>query len=224
MADLTINAVTTISYVAPGSNLQTQFTNIQSLRAAQVEAPGVEMARSGRSFVGGTTLVAGAVVPVVDLPTTTGPLILFNSSSAGPGQKHLVLKRISVFYGSGTLTATGFGLFAGVTTSVLATPLTANGATNFRTQCVRGSSPPSPLGFIDVAKTIPSGTAWMHLGGVPVVAAAATTGPAYSVDVSAHPFIVPPLFAVTVGVLGDTGTTAKYGFSLYWDEQEMILP
>jgi hypothetical protein len=213
-----------VAYYGAGANLQNQMTNLGSLRIAQVEAPGLEMARSGRSFVGGTTLVAGAVVPVVDLPTTTGPLVLFNSSAQGPGQKHLVLKRISCFYGSGTLTATGFGLFAGVTPSVLATPLTANGATNFRTQCVRGTSPPTPLGFIDVAKTIPAGTAWMHLGGVSVVAAAATTGPAYTVDVSSHPFIVPPLFAVTVGVLGDTGTTAKYGFSLYWDEVELILP
>ena len=224
MADLTINQVSTITYLAPGTNLPTQFTNLGSLRVAQVESPGLEMARSGRSFVGGTTLVAGGIVPVVDLPTTTGNFELFNSSQAGAGQKSLVVKRISVFWASGTLTATGFGVFAAVTPSVLATAMTANDVTNFRTQCVRGPATPAPLGFVGVAKTNPTGCAWMHLGGVSVVANDNHAGPGYSVDISAHPFIVPPLFALNVGVLGDTGTTAKYGFSLYWDEVEMTLP
>ncbi len=106
---------------------------------------------------------------------------------------------------------------------MLATPLTANGATNFATQAVRGSGPP-PLGFVDVAKTIPTGTAWIVLGGVSVLGNTNTVGPSYTVDISAHPFIVPPLFALTVGVLAPLGTSAKWGISLAWDEQEMVLP
>jgi hypothetical protein len=217
--------VTTISYAGTGTSQANQMTSLASIRVAQVEAPGLEASRSGRSFVGGTSLVAGGVVPVVDLPTTTGPFILFNSSSAGGGQKHLVVKRISCFWASGTPVATGFGLFAGVTPSVLATALTANGATNFATQCTRGTSPPTAFGFVDVAKTIPSGTAWMHLGGTSAsITAAATAGPGYSVDLTAHPFIVPPLFALTIGALGALGTSFKLGFSVAWDEMELILP
>lgn len=195
------------------------MSNLGSQRVAQLEAPGYEMSRVGRSFVGGTTLVAGAIVPVVDLPTTTGPLILFNSNSDGGDV--LVIKRISMSYGSGTLGGYGSTLFAGVTPSKIATALTSNGASNFRTQALRGTG--TPKGFVDVAKTIPAGTCWCLLGGI-AHGAATTTSIGYTVDVSHHPFIVPPGFALTVGTLADTGTSAKYIYSIVWDEVPAVLP
>src|SRR5438552_4169230 len=142
--------VTNIAYRAPGSKpTDVELTNLSAQRVAQLEPPGYELARTGRSFCGGITLVAGAIVPVVDLPTTTGPLVLFNSNQDGGDV--LVVKRVSMSYGSGTLAAYGSTLFAGVTPSKIATALTANGATNFRTQALRGYG--TPKGFVDVAKT-----------------------------------------------------------------------
>lgn len=213
--------MTTITFKGAGSTPFQESSNLGSSRECQVEAPGYEMGRSGRAFFAGITLVAGGVVPVVDLPTTTGPCVLYNANPSGASNKVLVPKRITAFYASGTGGAAGFGLFCGITSGPLATALVANGATNFRTQGSRGSG--TSNAFIDVAKTIPAGTCWMHLGGI-VTLANTVTGPAYSVDVTALGLVVPSTFALVVGVLGDTGTTAKFGFSIAYDELEAILP
>jgi hypothetical protein len=217
---LSINQVTVITYLATG-NPTYQQTNLGSLRVAQVESPGLEMARSGRSFVGGTSVVAGGQASVVDMPTTTAPWILFNSSASGAGNRHLVIKRLTAFFASGTMPATGFGIFGGVTISKLATPLTATGASH-RTQATRGSA--TALGFIDVAKTIPAGTAWLHLGGTLPLTNTTTIGPCLTVELTAPAFIVQPLFAFSFGVLGDTAGSPLYGMSIAWDEVEMSLP
>ncbi len=213
-------SVATIQQVGTGSESELQATRLLALRFAQLEPPGFELCRAGRSFVGGMALKAGGVVPVIDLPTTTGPFVLFNAYPSGG--KVLCVKRISTFFCSGSIPATGYTLFAGVTPSVLATPLVANGATNFRTQSKRGFG--TPGAFIDVAKTIPAGTAWSLLGGQTAVTATTTTGPGFSVDCSSDPFVVPPLFALTVGNLGDTTGTPLYGFTVEWDEIDCDLP
>ena len=132
--------VATIQQVGTGSEVELQATRLQSLRLAQLEPPGFELCRAGRSFVGGMTLKAGGVVPVVDLPTITGPFLLFNAYPSGG--KVFAVKRVSIFFCSGTVPASGYTLFGGVTPSVLATPLVANGATNFRTQAKRGYGTP----------------------------------------------------------------------------------
>ncbi len=157
---------------------------------------------------------------MVDLPTTTGPIILFNSSPAGQGAKVLVIKRVSACYASGTEGAAGFGLFGGVTPSVLATPLTAN-STGCSVQATRGYG--TSVAFVGVAKAIATGTAWQHLGGI-VTLAATLTGNGYSAETASHPFVVPPLFAFSFGVLSDLGTTAKYLLTVAWDECEATLP
>ncbi len=206
-----------------GSNPQAGFTNLQSERVAQAEAPGFELARSARSYSGGLTAATNCIVPVVDLPTVLGPMVLFNSQPAGQGNKVLVVKRVSAAF-SGTTAlvegAAGFGIFAGVTPSVLATPLVANG-TGIKVQATRGYG--TSVAFIDVAKTIPAGTAWFHCGGQVTLAAAALAGAGYTHDLSSHPFIVPPLFALTVGVLAGLGTNATYFITIGWDEVESTL-
>ena len=39
-----------------------------------------------------------------------------------------------------------------------------------------------------------------------------------------HPFVVPPGFALTFGLLAGLGSTAKYLLSVAWDECEAVLP
>lgn len=224
MADPIQLQITTVAFKGTGSGGNSVFdetTNLGSQRIAQLEAPGFEMSRSGRSFVGGLQLITSGIVPVVDLPTTTGPLVLFNAANPGANPpRYLVVKRISMGYASGTLAAFGSTLFAGVTPIVLATALVTNG-TNCTIQATRGTG--ASVAFIDVAKAIGAGTAWVLLGGI-AHGAATTMSIGYTVDVSAHPFIVPPGFALTVGTLGGLGTTAKWLYTIGWDECEAILP
>jgi hypothetical protein len=221
MSDPVQAQVTTITFKGAGSAGVYEQSNLGAQRVCQLEAPGFEAGRSGRSFVGGLQLITSGRIPVVDLPTTTGPVSLFNAANpAASPPRYLVVKRISFSYASGTLGAYGSTLFGGVSPSVLATPTTANG-TNFSIQATRGTG--ASVAFLSQGTTIPTGTAWMLLGGI-AHGAETTMSIGYSVDVSAHPFIVPPGFAFTFGILADTGTTAKYIHSIAWDEIEAVLP
>ncbi len=226
MADPVQCQVTTISYKGVGSGspaVYQELTNLGAQRFCQLEPPGFEMARSGRSFVGGIQLVTSAIVPLVDLPTTggAGTACLFNGANPGANPpRYLAVKRISFSYGSGTAVAFGTSLFAGVTPSVLATALVAQG-TNWNVQATRGTG--ASVAWMAAAQTIPAGTAWCLLGGI-AHGAATTMAFGYTVDVSAHPFVVPPGFALTFGCLAGLGTSAKYIFSLAWDEIEAIIP
>src|SRR5438552_5925744 len=100
MADSLQFQVSNVGYVQPGTGsptLQNYCTNLGAQRFAQLEAAGYEMSRSGRTFVGGHSVIAGAISPVADLPTTTAPMVLFNSAPT-TGNKNLVVKRLSFSY------------------------------------------------------------------------------------------------------------------------------
>jgi hypothetical protein len=207
-----LGSVAVLAPVGTGTEQEINLTRLQSQRIAQCEQQGFEMGRAAMSFHGGMAVAAAAVVPVVDLPTTTSPICLYNANQGGGKLYHI--KRVSAHYGSGTEGAAGFGLFGGIAPLPLATALVANGS-NIKTQCSRGFG--LCTGFIDVGKTIATGTAWMLLGGINTLAAT-VTGNGYTVDVSHLGFVVAPGFAFTWGVLADTGTTAKYVLSVAWDE------
>jgi hypothetical protein len=219
--------VTAIGFMATGSgspSVNLGSTNLGAERVCQLEAPGFELGRTGRSFVGGHTAIAAAISPVADLPTTIGPMVLYNSAPAAGQSKVLVVRRLSFSYSTaGTLSAFGSNLFAGVTPSRLATALVANG-TNIKTQATRGTGTPS--GFVDAAKTIVQ-PVWMTLGGI-AHGAETTMSIGYTVSLDGHPFVVPPGFALAFGVLSaiDTAgaTTPLYILSVAWDEIEAVLP
>ncbi len=224
MADPIQAQVTTVTYKGPGSAGLTELTNLGARRIAQLEAPGYEMGRSGRSFVGGIQAVTAARIPVVDLPTTTAPILLYNAANpAASPPKYLVVKRLSFSYGSGTLAAFGTSLFAGVSPSATTgnSILTANAA-NFSIQATRGTG--SSVAFMSQGTTgFPSGCAWMLLGGI-AHGAETTMSIGYTVDISAHPFIVPPGYALAFGALAGLGTSGAYIHTAAWDEVEAILP
>lgn len=183
------------------------------------------MARTGRSFVGGTSAVAGGQAAVTNLPTTSIAWMLYNSQPTAQTVKCLVVKRLSAFFCSSTLNiaTTGFSIFAGVPPVIVAAANvpTAN-STNHATQACRGFG--TPLGIIASAGTIPTGTAWEVLSCATNITAAQTTGPSTTVELSGQPFIVQPGFCLAVGILGATGGTPLYGISIAWDECEMTLP
>ena len=109
MADPVQSQITAITYKGTGTGSPSLFeevTNLGAQRFAQLEAPGFEMGRSGRSFVGGIQAITNAIIPVVDLPTTLGPICLFNGANPGSNPpRYLVVKRLSWSYASGTLAA-----------------------------------------------------------------------------------------------------------------------
>jgi hypothetical protein len=214
-----MSVAATIAQVATGTEQENQITRLGSLRMTMLEQWGFELGRANRSFTGCIALVAGAVVPVVNLPTTTAPFVLFNSNPAGGKLYHVT--HVGMAYGSGTAGAAGAQLFGGVSPAVLATPMTSNDATNFQTQSTRGYG--AVTGYVGVAKTIASGTAWMLLSGSTAASAATVTGQGVAADVRHLGFVVPPGFVMTLGALGDTGTTAKYLFSIAWNEIDADL-
>ncbi len=224
MADPVQATITTISFKATGSEspaMTFEESNLGAQRIAQLEPPGFEMGRRGKGFVGGHSAVAGGVAGVVDLPTTTGPVVLYNSCPP-TGNTVLVIKRISYSWASGTAApAFGSSCFAGVTPSKLATALTANGS-NIKTQATRGTG--TPYGFIDAAKTIVQ-PVWMLLGGI-AHGAATTMSIGYSVSFGESPFVVAPTMALAFGVLSGLGTSndTVWMLSVSWDECEASLP
>lgn len=221
MSDSVQVAVTAIGFKTTGSGspaLTRENSNLGADRISQLEAAGFEMGRSGRSFVGGHSAIAGGVAPSSDLPTTTSVISLFNSC-ASTGNVCLVVKRISFAYASGTIAAYGSSLFAGVSPFKLATALTGNGS-NIKTQATRGTG--TPKGLIDVALTITQPT-WSLYGGI-AHGAATTMCIGYSVDLSNCPFIVPPQGVFSWGVLGAGASTPLFMLSVAWDEVEAVLP
>jgi hypothetical protein len=227
MADPIQPQVTTVAFKSVGSGGNSVFqemTNLGAQRYCQLEAPGYEMARSGRSFCGGIQAVTNGTIPLVDLPTTTAKHILYNAANpANNPPRHLVIKRLSFSYASGTLGAFGSSVFAGVSPSAVTGNciLTANG-TGFSIGATRGTG--ASVAFMDTAKTgFPSGAALALFGGI-AHGAETTMSIGYTVDISNSPLIVPPGFGLNFGVLADTGTTAKYLMSVFWDEVEAVLP
>src|SRR5436190_20946015 len=96
MSDPVQAQVTTITFKGAGTSGTFEQSNLGAQRFCQLEAPGFEMGRSGRSFVGGLQLITSGRIPVVDLPTTTGPVSLFNAANpAASPPRYLVVKRIS---------------------------------------------------------------------------------------------------------------------------------
>lgn len=205
--------VNTIAAVATGSGPSVlEKTRLNSLRTTILEEPGFEMGRAFRSFIAGTSAVAGGVAPVTDVPTTTAAWGLFNANAAGGRLLHI--KRVGLFYASGTAGADGAALVGGVTSTPLATPLTAN-SSNHKTSCTRGTGVVNH--YLGTAQTVAL-SAWGLLTPSTYVGAATVTGLAMVSDIASLGFVVPPQYAFALSALGDTGTTAKYGVVIYYDE------
>src|SRR5438309_7123043 len=112
----------------------------------------------GRSFQRCLCVIADTLAPVIYTLSLHDALPIFNSAPATGQTKVLVVKRLAFSYSTtGTLSAFGSCLFAGVTPSKDRTTPRLNSS---------HSSIPYTLGsvanvaFIDVAKTIATGVAW----------------------------------------------------------------
>lgn len=190
-------------------------TSFESLAVAQVEPANAEIARAGRRFMGGNSIIANGIAPVAAIPTTTATLALYNSDSAGG--RCLVLDRIRFWLGSGTAAA-GATLLATVA-GPIASPPTAHG-TGYAVSSASGRGTPRALWT--TAMTIPAGFAWAGLIST-LQLAAANVGQGNGEYVADGALIVPPTFALGIAILSGAGTSPLYGVSAEWSELELDL-
>lgn len=194
-----------------GNNTQRAWSlsGLGSNRFAQCEPSLFELSRAGRLF-GMSLTVAASVIPVQTVPTTTASVCIFNAASAGG--KLIVPLRLGFFNASGT-SDKGQILLASVTSTTLATPLTANG-TGYVIGGLRSGDTVS-VAFADSAKTV-APCVWTSVGGLESTADA-VPGCGQMFDVEGM-FIIKPQYALGLAVLSGAGTTAKFSFSAIWAE------
>lgn len=193
-----------------------RLTGIQSLSIAQTEAPYLEMARAGRRMHGGTQILANGIAPVQAIPTTAATLALYNNDTNNNGLS-LVVDWLNVFLGSGT-SAAGLSVFAAI-----AKPTTAPtvNATGYGTSPMSGTSR-GPKALWATGLTLPAGVNWSALVST-LNSASANVGQGDNfIDLGGR-LIVPPGYALAIGLLAGAGTTPLFGVSAQWAEVELDL-
>lgn len=192
-------------------------TPLSSLAVGQTEAPYVELTRSGRRFYGGTQIIANGIAPVAAIPTTTATLALYNNDTGGSGMS-LQLDWLTFFLGSGTAAA-GATLFASVFKPSAGAP-SAN-ATGYGSTSCSGSARGTKA-LWGTAVTAPAGVNWAALMSTFQLAAANVGQGDNFVDIGGR-LVVPPGYALGIGILSGAGTTPLYGVSAQWGEIETTL-
>lgn len=172
---------------------------------------------NGRRFGGGCQVIASGIAPVSAIPTTTATLALYNT--AEDGGKSIVLERINVCLGSGTAAA-GATLFGAVSAGKPASVPSA--ASNYSSQCLNGRINNTSIARWATAVTMPSGSAWVALGSS-FQLAAANVGQGTTIDEFVGKIIVPPGYALGLGILSGAGTSPLYTVSAVWSELELPL-
>ena len=198
------------------SGLPIRLSALSSMAIAQVEPPYAEATRAGRHFHGGTQIIANGIAPVAAIPTVTATLALYNNDVNGNGLS-LVLDWLNVFLGSGT-PAAGLSIFAAV-----GRPTTAPSAnaTGYGSAAMSGTSRTSKALWA-TAQTFPAGVNWSALVST-LQAAAANVGQGDNyIDLGGR-IVIPPGFALGIGLLSGAGTTPLYGISAQWSELELDL-
>ena len=221
MADPVQNIYTTIAKVGKGttgSAMPSSYTGIGSQRIAQVEPQYLELVRSTRLFTATLAQVTNGTVPLTNIPTTAPSHGLFNNAPLG-SPRCIVPVHIATTYASGTAGAAGLTLFCGVSANVLASLPTAN-STGWTIQANRGTG--TSVGLVTTAPTFPSGTSWALLDGGGFASGTTVTGPGKGFRLDGM-FLVPPQFSFGFGVISDTGTTAKWCYTVIFAEIEVDL-
>jgi hypothetical protein len=208
-----------LAKISSGTEEQLESTGLGAFRVGMVDLSRAELARTGKYFTGGLTAVGGGVATVTNLPTTTAPVYIHNNALPMTG-KCLVLDRVTCYFASGTAGVAGVTLFVGVTAAPTVSPPTANAA-NCSVQATRGWG--SSVALVTTAQTVPSGTAYMTLGGIMEAGSPTVTGCSYSTFTEGS-FIAPPNFGFILGIMGSVTGTPLWCAQATWAEIEMDLP
>lgn len=168
-----------------------------------------ELMRNNQLYYAQSSAIAGAYAPVADLPTTTAAVALYNANTDGSG-KCFIVDQIHVFLASGTAAAAATA-FAGITPLVVvsAQAPVAHGS-SLTVVSARAGGPDASGAFFKDAVTIPT-TKHFSIGSNLQLAAANLGQGVLPYPIFA---IIPPRFALSVGVLSGTGTTPLYAYCI----------
>lgn len=192
----------------------TRGTPLGSVAVAQVEPPGFELARSGLRFAGGCQVIANGIDPVSAIPTTTATLALHNGEP--DGGRSLWVDMLSFCLGSGTAAA-GAALFVCVSNGKISQP---SQATNYNVQSLSAGGVNSRARWA-TAVTFPSNSVWFSPA-ASMQLAAGNVG--QGAEQPSRPgILVPPGYALGIGILSGAGTSPKYIVSASWFELETLL-
>lgn len=194
-----------------------RLTQHGSLAMAQVEPRYLELTRFGRVYVASGGVVANAVAPVTDCPTTAAAYALYNGYAANTN-RCLVPLLVTSRSSSGTM-GLGAGLMVGVTSTVQASAV-ANG-TGVVLGYAGGSTAVSTSATLGSGVTLAAAPAWITVASVEQPAAV-QLGAAMHAWLDGL-FIVRPGCCLGITVLAPAGTTAKYTTDVIWAELQMDL-
>lgn len=204
--------------VAQGADQEIRLTSVQSVAVAQTELIGVELARTGRMFVGGTQVIANGIAPDTAIPTTTAKLALYNAEP--DGGRTLFLDRVHFGLGSGT-PAAGATLFLAVSNGKIGTPV-ASMASNYAVGPASGFTKHKSAALWGAAVTLPASSVWHSvIGGYQL--AAANVGQGDQPYYCEGGIAVPPGYALAFSILSGAGTTPLYYVGARWAELEVDL-
>lgn len=206
-----------------GVDVMLRATNKRSLVVAQFEAPGFEISKANKRFHFGSGVLANAVAPLQEMPTTASMYALQNQYSAD-SRIHLVIDQVSVFLFSGTGAVGGAVLIAGIPASPHASAL-SNGTGVVGPKSNTGSTARTSQAVWAAAPTLASTPAWISVGFGPAIPASNVFPcPAITAEFQNFPLVIRPgNYYAAFHVLAGAGTGAEYSMSCIYHEVEAEL-
>lgn len=200
-----------------GGPQQVRFSPWRSMFLDQVMPTRQELVRMGKTFSASGGVIANAVAPVADMPTTATINGLYNNNAA-TSNIHLVILKVSNYAASGTL-GLGRAVIVGVGSSAQSSVPSAGtgvvGPTNNLPTSLNTSK-----AIMTTGVALGGAAAWEVVGGLDTPAAI-EVGAGIVADLEGS-YIVPPGFMFGAHVLAPTGTLAKFLFTFVWAELPLI--
>jgi hypothetical protein len=201
-----------------GSQVSPRVTGSASLAMTSFEPHRTELARMGARFGSSGGVVANAIAPVVDVPTTASMYVLQNNYAAA-SRVCLVVEQLGVWHASGTAGLGGMvigGLPASPHASALTNSTGVVGPKSFSASAKQSTA------VWATGATLASAPAWVALKELTLISEVAI-GKGTVIDLSGL-FIVPPGgYYAAFHVLAPTGTTSKFTMSAVWSELQLDI-
>ncbi|MCI0635574.1 MAG: hypothetical protein L0206_16915 [Actinobacteria bacterium] len=215
-ADLLVQRISGL--LGNGSRVAPRGTGAGSMAVAQVEPPRTDLGRMGARFCASAGVVANAIAPVVDVPTTASMYVLQNNYAAS-SRICLVVEQVGVWHASGTAGLGGM-LLGGLPGTPHASALTNSTGVVGPKSC--SASAKISTAVWATGATLAAAPAWIALADLTLISEI-TIGKG-AVVVLDGLFVVPPGgYYAAFHVLAPTGTTSKFSMSAVWSEMTLDL-
>lgn len=201
-----------------GSQVSPRMTGSSSIAVTHFEPPRTDIGRMGARFCASAGVVANAIAPVTDIPTTASMYVLQNNYAAA-SRNCLVVEQLGVWHASGTAGLGGM-VIGGVPGSPHGSVL-ANSTGVVGPKSLSASSKQSTASWATGA-TLAAAPAWIALKELTLISEVAI-GKGAVIDLNGL-FIVPPGgYYAAFHVLSPAGTASKFSMSVVWSELQLDL-